>query len=55
MKFIGYTSPDKTWIVNGEAVKRNPNRYKELKGNPIIWGSGSKKYVLELEVNNNGE
>jgi hypothetical protein len=55
MKFIGYTSPDKTWIVNGEAIKRNPNRYQELKGNPVIWGSGSKKYVLELEVNNNGE
>lgn len=47
MKFIGYTGPDKTWLIDGVAVKRNPNRYKEYKerSEAIIWGAGSKKYL----------
>ena len=51
MKFIGYTGPDKTWIINGEPVKRNPFKYKELKGKAeaIMWGAGSKKYIWESE------
>ena len=51
MKFIGYTGPDKTWIINGLPVKRNPRKYKELKelSEYIIWGSGSKKYLLEKD------
>ena len=46
MKFVGYTGPDKTWIINDKAVKRNPKKYRELKvtSDFIIWGSGSKKY-----------
>lgn len=48
MKFIGYTGPDKTWIINGKPIKRNPKRYKELKASSdaIVWGSGSKKYEI---------
>lgn len=51
MKFIGYTGPDKIWIVDGQPVKRSPRKYKELKENSecIVWGSGSKKYILEKE------
>lgn len=51
MKFDGYTGPDKTWIINGQPVKRNPSKYHEYKkqADAIMWGSGSKKYVLELE------
>lgn len=47
MEFTGYTGPDKTWIVDGLPVKRNPKRYKELKAKAqaIVWGSGSKKYL----------
>ena len=47
MKFIGYTGPDKTWLINNyEPVKRNPYKYKELKQQAIaiMWGAGSKKY-----------
>lgn len=46
MRFIGYTGPDKTWIIGGKPVKRNPKRYQQLKSNAegIMWGSGSKKY-----------
>lgn len=47
MKFIGYTGPDKTWLIDGKAIKRNPHRYRDLKdaSEAIIWGSGSKKYL----------
>lgn len=47
MKFIGYTGPDKTWIINSEAIKRNPKKYKEYKdkASSIVWGAGSKKYL----------
>lgn len=47
MKFIGYTGPDKTWIVDGQPIKRNPKKYKELKESAdyIVWGAGSKKYM----------
>lgn len=52
MKFIGYTGPDKYWIINGKRVNRNPKKYKELsdKAEAILWGSGSKKYLWEKEV-----
>lgn len=47
MKFIGLTGPDKVWLVNGKAVRRNPHRYRELRDSSeaIIWGAGSKKYL----------
>ena len=50
MKFIGYTGPDKTWIINGTPVKRNPVKYQTLKklSDAIVWGSGSKKYEWRL-------
>lgn len=49
MKCIGYTGPDKTWIINGHAVKRNPAKYSEYKklSEAIIWGAGSKKYLWQ--------
>ena len=49
MKCIGYTGPDKTWIIGDMPVKRNPKKYRELKekSDSIVWGSGSKKYVWE--------
>lgn len=49
MKFIGYTGPDKKWVIKGNVVNRNPHRYHELKNEAeaIIWGAGSKKYIWE--------
>ena len=47
MQFIGYTGPDKTWLLpNYIPAKRNPYKYKELKNKAIaiMWGAGSKKY-----------
>ena len=51
MKFIGYTGPDKTWIVSGKPIKRNPKKYKEYKESAeyIIWGAGSKRYLWKSE------
>nr|DAR19777.1 MAG TPA: endonuclease-like protein [Bacteriophage sp.] len=51
MKFIGYTGPDKTYLINGVAYKRNPSKYKEYKekAEAIIWGAGSKKYLWKKE------
>lgn len=50
MRFVGYTGPNKTWIVDKKPVNRNPKKYKYLKdiSEGIIWGSGSKKYELDL-------
>lgn len=48
MKFIGHTGPDKTWLVKGVPVKRDPKNYASLKSNLIIWGAGSKKYEITL-------
>lgn len=47
MKFIGYTGPDKTWLINGEGIKRSPSKHKEYKekAEATIWGAGSKKYL----------
>ena len=47
MKFIGYTGPNKWWVVGYKLVNRNPRRYKELKAkaSTCLWGAGSKKYV----------
>ena len=52
MKFIGYTGPDKTWLLKDNTCqKRNPKKYRELSQNSkgIIWGSGSKKYLWEKQ------
>lgn len=51
MKFIGYTGPDKTWLIDGQGVKRNPSRYKEYKerAEGVIWGAGSKKYEINFD------
>ena len=50
MKFIGYTGPDMWWIINNERVMRSPSKHKEYKNKATckIYGSGSKKYILEL-------
>lgn len=49
MKFIGYTGPDKKWIVNGKVYNRQPSKYKQFKelAEACIWGAGSKKYLWE--------
>ena len=49
MKFIGYTGPDLSYIINGETRKRSPGHYKENNAvaDAKIWGSGSKKYLWE--------
>lgn len=44
MNFIGYTGPNKWWIVDGIAIERNPKKYQELKNNNKLWGSGSMKF-----------
>lgn len=51
MKFIGYTGPDKTYLIDGAAYKRNPSKYKEYKEKveAVIWGAGSKKYLWKKE------
>ena len=53
MKFIGYTGPDLTWLVNGEAIKRQPKKHNQLKEvvEAKIWGAGSKKYLWENNLN----
>lgn len=50
MTFIGYTTPDLTYIINGLPVKRNPSKYKEHEkmSDFKIYGAGSKKYSLHL-------
>ena len=52
MKFIGYTGPDKIWVVSGQPYRRNPKKYKELKESAdyIIWGAGSKKYLYSKNM-----
>ena len=51
MKFVGYTGPDKTYLIDGIAYKRNPSKYREYeeKAEAIIWGAGSKKYLWKKE------
>lgn len=45
MTFIGYTGPNKWWIIDRNTViERNPKHYQELKNNDKIWGSGSLKF-----------
>lgn len=45
MTFIGYTGPNKWWIIDRNTViERNPKHYQELKDNDKIWGSGSLKF-----------
>ncbi len=51
MKLIGITGPDLKYIINGKIVKRQPNKYKEIK-NMIdyrLYGAGSKKYLWKKE------
>ena len=56
MKFIGYTGPDLSWIIdpsNITVVPRSPKKHKELKeksNNTYIKGAGSKKYLWTKEV-----
>lgn len=52
MTCIGYTGPNKWWIINDEMVPRNPHRYKEYKeiARSILWGAGSKKYEIEFKL-----
>lgn len=46
MKFVGYTGPNKWWVINDTVVNRNPSEYKTLKqiATAELWGAGSKKY-----------
>ena len=45
MTFIGYTGPNKWWIIDRNTIiERNPKYYHELKNNDKIWGSGSLKF-----------
>jgi len=45
MTFIGYTGPNKWWIIDRNTViERNPKHYQKLKDNNKIWGSGSLKF-----------
>lgn len=56
MKPIGDTGPNKTWIIDGKGVPRNPHRYKEYKelAEAIMWGAGSRKYVWEPSAPGDG-
>lgn len=46
MQFKGYTGPNKWYILPDRTViPRNPKKYKQLKNYPIIYGSGSKKFI----------
>lgn len=47
MRFIGYTGPNKWYIKDGTVINRKPSKYNDYKSLPIIWGSGSKKYLWE--------
>lgn len=50
MKFIGYTGPNKWWVLKDRSVvNRQPSKYAELKENSFacIYGAGSKKYILK--------
>lgn len=56
MKFVGYTGPDKKWVLDFNTLKtinRSPSKYKELKEKSvaILWGAGSKKYLWEKPHN----
>lgn len=46
MKFVGYTGPNKWWVINDIVVNRNPAEYQQLKkvATGELWGAGSKKY-----------
>ena len=52
MKFIGYTGPDKKWVVGYSLINRNPKHYHELKkkASACLWGAGSKKYLWSKSV-----
>ena len=54
MTCIGMTGPDKTWIIEGKGVPRNPSKYKELKelASGVVWGAGSKKYEITFNHSN---
>jgi len=47
MKFIGYTGPDKKYVINNQVCNRKPHKYKEYKNliQYSIYGAGSKKYL----------
>lgn len=53
MKFVGSTGPDLTYIIKGQAFKRQYSNYKLIKGNVDyrIWGAGSKKYLWVRDSN----
>ena len=45
MNFIGYTGPNKCWLIdNATVITRNPKKYQSLKNHNKIWGSGSLKF-----------
>lgn len=54
MTYIGMTGPDKTWIIEGKGIPRNPSKYKELKelASGVVWGAGSKKYEITFDYSN---
>lgn len=51
MKCIGYTGPNKWWVLPGyRVVERNPRRHQEYKKEAVaeLYGAGSKKYVYSV-------
>lgn len=46
MVFDGYTGPNK-WIIldRNVVIDRNPKKYQEYKDYPVLWGSGSLKFI----------
>lgn len=45
MEFIGYTGPNKWYIINNTVIERNPKKYQAYKDFDKIWGSGSLKFL----------
>jgi len=47
MEFIGYTGPDKKYVINSQVCNRKPHKYAEYKNliQYSIYGAGSKKYM----------
>lgn len=58
MRFIGYTGPNKWWVLpGGEVVERSPSKYREYKekATAALYGAGSKKYLYVSLYNKGGE
>lgn len=47
MEQIGYTGPDKKYLINRQVINRNPKQYKtnKTKSEAYLWGAGSIKFI----------